>query len=94
MDDPEPGGWAPLAALPDVAAEQDAGPATRLVCDGETFELRPDRSGGTHYAWLSGPDPAYGFTASPTVDDLEQHRANIRSFLSMVDPETGHIEES
>ena len=90
MDEPE-GDWAPLNALPGVAPEQDVVPATRLTCDGETFELRPDRSGGTHYTWLSGPNPGYGFSVSPTIDDVEQHRASIRSFLSMIDPETGYI---
>jgi hypothetical protein len=93
MVEPEGGGWAPLAALPGLAPEQDAVPATRLSCDGEDFELRPEQSGGTHYAWLSGPNPGYGFTVSPTGDDLEQHRTNIRGFLSMIDPETGYIED-
>lgn len=93
MDKPEGGGWAPLAALPDTAPEQEVAPALRLSCDGEYFELRPEQSGGTHYAWLSGPNPGYGFTVSPTIDDIEEHTANIRSFLSMIDPETGYIEE-
>lgn len=34
-----------------------------------------------------------GFTASPTVDDDEQHRSNIRGFLATTDPETGDIED-
>ncbi len=89
----KPGDWAPVAALPDITTEQDVAPATRLLCDGETFELRPEQSGGTHYAWLSGPNPGYGFTASPTIDDVEQHQTNIRGFLSMIDPKTGYIEE-
>ena len=91
MDEPQ-GPWAPVGALPD-STPVDAAPATRLSCDGETFELRPDGAGGTHYAWLSGPNPGYGFTASPTIDDIEHHRANILSFLSMVDPGTGYIED-
>ena len=93
MVKPEGGNWAPFAALPDIASEQVDVPATRLFCDGEAFELRPEQSGGTHYAWLSGPNPGYGFTVSPTSDDIEQHQTNIRSFLSMVNPETGYIEE-
>ncbi|HET6652276.1 MAG TPA: hypothetical protein VFH10_06505 [Nocardioides sp.] len=64
-----------------------SGTGKTAVCQ----ELRPDRFGGTLYAWLSGPNPGYGFSASPTVDDLEQHHANIRTFLSMIDPETGYI---
>jgi hypothetical protein len=92
MDEREGGGWAPLSALPETGREEDAAPAQRLSCEGETFELRAERSGGTHYAWLSGPNPGYGFTVSPTIDDIDQHQANIRSFLSMIDPETGYIE--
>jgi len=41
-----------------------------------------------------GPNPGYAFTTSPTIDDIEQHQTNIRSFLSMIDPETGYIEEN
>ena len=92
MEQQEGGGWAALSALPGVTPE-DSAPAMRLSCDGEYFELRPDSSGGTHYTWLSGPNAGYGFTVSPTIDDLDQHRTNIRSFLSMIDPETGYIEE-
>lgn len=99
MDEPQRGDWAALSALPGTApaesagSEEDAAAAVQLSCDGETFELRPDRFDGTHYAWLSGPNPGYGFSVSPTIDDIEQHRTNIRSFLSMIDPETGYIEE-
>ncbi len=93
MDKPEGGGWAPMSALPDIDPEEDAAESIRLSCDGETFELRPERSGGTHYAWISGPNPDYGFTVSPTIDDVEQHQTNIRSFLSMIDRETGYIGE-
>lgn len=91
MDKREGGDW---AALPGIAPEEAAAPAAELECDGEIFELRPDGFGGTHYTWLSGPNTGYGFSTSPTVhDDIEQHRANIRSFLSMIDPATGYIEE-
>ena len=105
MDDGERGGWAALPALPDSEREEDAAPAVPLACDGETFELRAERSGGTHYTWLSGPNPGYGFTASTVFEvsgaapasrespDIEQHLTNIRNFLSMIDPETGYIEE-
>lgn len=90
MDRREDGDW---AALPGIAPEESAAPAIRLECDGETFELRPDEFGGTHYTWLSGPNPGYGFSTSPTPDDLEQHLTNIRGFLSMIDPRTGYIDE-
>ena len=90
MEEPAP---EDRAARPGIAPE-DAAPATQLVCDGETFELRPDEFGGTHYTWLTGPNRGYGFSASPTADDVELHKANIRSFLAMIDPRTGYIEES
>jgi hypothetical protein len=81
------------AALPGVAPAEGAAPAAQLECDGEIFELRPDRFGGTHYTWLNGPNPGYGFSVSPTADDVEEHQTNIRSFLLMIDPRTGYIEE-
>ena len=60
--------------------------------DGEVFALRSDTRGGTHYDWVSGPNPGYGFTMSPTADLPEHdHRENIRSFLAQIDPETGYI---
>ena len=90
MGKQDAGDWAAFSAITpdDVAAS-----ATTLECDGESFELQSDEFNGTHYRWLSGPNPGYGFSASPTTDDVEQHWANIRSFLSMIDPETGYIEE-
>jgi hypothetical protein len=90
MDKREGGDW---AAHPGIAPEEGAAPATQLECDGEIFELWPDEFGGTHYTWLSGPNPGYGFSMSPTDDDIEQHQTNIRSFLSMIDARTGYIEE-
>jgi hypothetical protein len=101
MDKREGGEWAPLSALPDRAPEGPVASSRRLSCDGETFELRSDQFGATHYTWLSGPNPGYGFTASAilpaatpsTIADTEQHQTNIRRFLAMIDPETGYIEE-
>ena len=90
MEQREGGDW---AALPDIAPEEDASPTTRLECDGERFDLRPAECGGTHYTWVSGPNPGYGFSVSPAPADMDQHQANIRSFLSMIDPKTGYIEE-
>lgn len=85
------GGW---VALPAVAPDdEDAREVTRLEVDGETFELRPDRSGGTHYGWVSGPNAGYGFTVGPTPVSLDQHLVNIRGFLSMINPDTGYIED-
>jgi hypothetical protein len=81
------------AALPGIARAEDAEPTGRLECDGAIFELRPDKFGGTHYTWLTGLNPGYGFSVSPTADDIEQHQTNIRDFLSMIDPRIGYIEE-
>ncbi|MEZ0579032.1 hypothetical protein [Nocardioides sp. MH1] len=63
----------------------------RLDVDGETFELRTDEHGGTHYDWVSGPNAGYGFGSSPTAGTVDQHVENIRVFLSMIDPATGYI---
>ena len=80
-------------AFPGIAPAEDVVPAAQLACDAEIFELRPDRFGGTHYTWLNGPNPGYGFSVSPTADAIEEHQTNIRNFLSMIDPRTGYIEE-
>jgi hypothetical protein len=89
-----------MSAIP--VPDEALAPGTRLSCDGETFELRVAPGGGTHYTWLSVPNPGYGFTTSgvlpaPTtvrIDEIELHRANIRGFLSMIDPETGYLAEA
>jgi hypothetical protein len=78
---------------PGIAPEEDSASATQLECDGEIFELRRDQFGGTQYTWLTGPNAGYGFGTSPSPDDIDQHEANIRSFLAMIDPETGFIED-
>jgi hypothetical protein len=50
--------------------------------------------GGTHYTWLSGQDPDYGFGESPTRDmSLDDHRESIRGSLATIDPSTGYIAE-
>ncbi|MEU1586419.1 hypothetical protein [Micromonospora sp. NPDC005710] len=69
-------------------------PPRTLDVDGQTFALRRNECDGTDYTWLSGPNPGYGFGASPTLGlSLDQHRKNIRDFLAMVDPATGRIED-
>ncbi|WP_250006780.1 hypothetical protein [Actinoplanes sp. M2I2] len=78
---------------PESAGAADV--ASRILeVDGEVFALRPDEFGGTGYTWLSGPDPGYGFGVSPTPDlPVDEHIENIRGFLALVDPATGHIED-
>ncbi len=81
-------------AVPGVAPRPDGDdePPLTLHVDGEVFALRSDTRGGTHYDWVSGPNPGYGFTMSPTADlPEEEHRENIRGFLAQIDPETGYI---
>jgi hypothetical protein len=62
-------------ARPGIDPAEDAAPAGQLACDGEIFELRPDEFGGTHYTWLTGQNPGYGFSVSPTADDTEEQLA-------------------
>jgi hypothetical protein len=85
------GEWAAFPAVDPSRMPDDE--AFTLEVDGEVFKLRPDGFGGTRYIWISGPNPGYGFSTSPTPDSFEQHRASIRNFLSMVDPATGYIED-
>jgi hypothetical protein len=92
MTGSDDGEWAAVPAV-DSSSMTDDEAASTLEVDGEVFELRPDGFGGTHYNWISGPNPGYGFSTSPTPDSLEQHRVSIRNFLSLVDPATGYIED-
>ncbi|MEH0419988.1 hypothetical protein [Streptomyces sp. B21-083] len=69
----------------------------QMSVDGEEFEVsrRDDAPGSYDLAWLTGPDPRYGFgfsTHPPVAADRAQLEESIRDFLSQVDPETGHIE--
>ena len=81
-------------ATPGVApVEDEMAVIMELDVDGANFELRPGEFGGTHYTWVNGPNPGYGFSRSPAADSAEQHRENIRCFLAMIDPKTGYIED-
>ena len=78
---------------PKTKGVASAGPLT-LEVDGEVFALSPNAFGGTDYAWLSGPNPGYGFGASPTRNlSLDEHLENIRGFLAQIDPATGYIQD-
>lgn len=98
MDTDEPGeGWRELSALPEEAraADERAATAHTLEVDGEVFSVSVDQ-GGTHFEWVSGPNPGYGFTVGPTpagAVSLDEHQAMIRDFLAQVDPVTGYIED-
>ena len=83
-----------------------AEPPVRVTVDGEVFDVttQPDHPGHYHYAWISGPNPGYGFSSamfsqssggqpSIVVDHtMVDHEEAIRNFLSLVNPETGYIE--
>jgi len=65
-----------------------------LDVDGERFAIRRAAWGqdGTYYDWLSGPNKGYGFSSGATPDrPMEEHREEIRTFLAMIDPNTGYI---
>jgi hypothetical protein len=84
-------------AVPGLCPETEGAAGVRsltLEVDGEVFVLRSNEFGGTDYAWLSGPNPGYGFGVSPTPNlSLDKHMENIRGFLADVDPATGYIED-
>jgi hypothetical protein len=82
-------------ALPGLrTGSEDTSASLTLDDDGQTFALRSDEFGGTDYTWLNGPNPGYGFGASPTTGlSLDEHVRNIREFLAMIDPATGYIED-
>jgi hypothetical protein len=84
-------------AVPSAYHEVEREPAVTsftLEVDGELFALRPNKHGGTHYTWLSGPNKDYGFTSSSTPNEsLEKHRERIRAFLAQIDRTTGYIED-
>jgi hypothetical protein len=87
-------GGDPLA-VPSVYREAEIERPVTLVTlevDGELFALSASKDGGTHYAWLSGPNEDYGFsTSAPPNVPLEEHRESIRVFLAQIDPATGYI---
>jgi hypothetical protein len=62
-----------------------------MEVDGELFELRRAADSGTHYNWVSGPNPGYGFSMSPAPDSVDEDRAHIHDFLGMIDPRTGYV---
>ncbi|GAA0433518.1 hypothetical protein Acor_07690 [Acrocarpospora corrugata] len=71
--------------------------SVRVEVDGEVFDVvaRGDRPGQYDYAWISGPNPGYGFGSARSdggASTMADHEAAIRSFLAQVDPETGYIE--
>ena len=65
-----------------------------LDVDGERFVIRRHGDDGTAYDWLSGPNKGYGFGSSAAPNrSMEEHRESIRTFLAMIDPDTGYIRD-
>lgn len=84
-------------AEPGVAEPEARVHIARLTVENEVFDVSADprRLGSYDYDWVSGPNEGYGFSESrsdrqPTT--LEEHVEGIRTFLTQVDPVTGHIE--
>lgn len=83
--------YVPSSALPDMHTYTEVGD---FAVDGETFRVRRrDDDGSLHYDWISGPNDGYGFSVFCGVGPIrrERHSADIREFLSAVDPETGYL---
>lgn len=69
--------------------------STRLTVDGEDFEVTELAPGEYGFAWLSGPNPGYGFVIATTPRgplDPGRWEGEIRGFLAEVDPESGYLE--
>ncbi|MCA1720402.1 MAG: hypothetical protein LC779_04600 [Actinobacteria bacterium] len=83
--------------VPGVAPESDLKRGRllyTLTVDGEVFAVH-SRDGGTDYDWVSGRNKGYGFGSSGSAEarTREAHEESIRTFLAMIDPETGYIAE-
>jgi hypothetical protein len=70
----------------------------RLTVDGDVFEVAydPTQPGAYHYTRLTGPAPGYGFTrrrSDHARSTTAEHVKAVRSFLDVVDPATGYIED-
>jgi hypothetical protein len=67
--------------------------ATPGRCCSPSMSMAIRRHGdGTAYDWLSGPNKGYRFASSGTPSrSMEEHRESIRTFLAMIDPNTGYI---
>lgn len=92
----------PLSQAFWLSTTMDSGPPEasadrfQLTVDGEDFDVRydPSQPGAYHYTRLTGPAPGYGFTSRRSDhgrSTVVEHVDAIRSFLRLVDPETGYI---
>jgi hypothetical protein len=90
------GGGVPPVPWRPSPIPRPAEPPVRLTVDGEVFDVttQPDHPGHYHYAWISGPNPGYGFSSASSdgrQSSMVDHEEAIRNFLSHVDRETGYI---
>lgn len=81
-----------------MQSEPDSPDDFRITVDGQEFHVRHDsqQPGCYHYSWLTGPAEGYGFSSGRSdhqKSSILDHEVEIRSFLGMVDPETGYIED-
>lgn len=91
----EGGNIEPVPGLDPESAVEARPLLYRLDVDGEVFNVRPGRDGGTNYDWVSGRNEGYGFGSSASPDLPEEcHRESIRNFLTMIDPQTGYLEDN
>lgn len=69
-------------------------PLFRVVVDGQMFDVTHD-GGSNHFAWVSGPNPGYGFSVGLNGATLtkDEARIQIQGFLASIDPATGYVEE-
>jgi hypothetical protein len=82
----------------DAESREPSTDRVQLTVDGEVFDVASDPSqpGAYHYTRVTGPAPGYGFTSRRSdhgETTTDEHVAAIRSFLAMVDPVTGYIED-
>ena len=82
--------YAPSSALPNAHTYTELG---HFTVDGEAFTARRTEDGSIHYDWISEPNDGYGFSVfcGPGPLSPERHGADIREFLSAVDPATGYF---
>lgn len=84
------GEWKYVPAPPDTHIYEDLG---EITVDGETFAVRVRDDGAILYDWVSGPNEGYGFSVLGPAHErsTEEHVAEIREFLSHIDPQTGFL---
>jgi hypothetical protein len=82
----------------DPSDAADSPDKLRLTVDGNIFDVVYDltQPGAYHYTRRTGPAPGYGFTSGRSDharSTIAEHVEAIRSFLAMLDPVTGYIED-